>query len=216
MVSPVSLDFPAGQVACYSWVPAPHTHANSPALVPASLENLSPELAHPFLCFHRSPVQKAPSKYVWPCQLSHHLPCSVPTSHQQLWTSWMVGPAPSTSYPTEFIARPLHNTYCPELQGWRLFQSVSLSPGRLASAGSCPFSFAVFASWLLSHIACRSAFRPFLLTFPFLCKKPLWEGVAGREFPGRAEPELSCRPSWRSGGTWTGRALASSQRRSNN
>ena len=106
--------------------------------------------------------------------------------------------APSTCYPTEFIARPLHNTCRPELPGWRSFQSssVGLSPGRLAHSRILPiFICRVSHTWLLSHTACGSALQSSLLTFPFLCKKLLWEGVAGREFSGRAEPELSRRPS---------------------
>ena len=204
MVSPVSLDFPAGQAGLPLLSSSSPHHPNSPAPVPTSLENLSPELSHPLLCFHMSPVQKAlPSMFSPVSSLTTSFVLSPPHINScELPERWDL--VPSTCYPTELIARPLHNTYRPGLPGWRLFQSssVSLSPGRLALSRILPiFICCVSRTRLLSHTACGSALRSSLLTFPFLCKKPLWEGVAGCEFSGRAEPELSRRASWRSGGT---------------
>lgn len=198
MVSPVSLDFPAGQAGLPLLSSSSPHHPNSPAPVPTSLENLSPELSHPLLCFHMSPVQKAlPSMFSPVSSLTTSFVLSPPHINScELPERWDL--VPSTCYPTEFIARPLHNTYRPGLPGWRLFQSssVSLSPGRLALSRILPiFICCVSRTRLLSHTACGSALRSSLLTFPFLCKKPLWEGVAGCEFSGRAEAELSRRPS---------------------
>lgn len=168
--------------------PSSPPHPDSAALVPTSLENLSPSYpSHCFASTHHL-FRRAPSRNTFGLvgSLTASLVLSPPRVNSRELPEWR-DLAPSTCYPTEFIANPSITPISPELPGWRSFQSqlCRSQPGE-AGPQQDPAHFHLPCQPHMASLstACGSAFNPLCSPFPFFAKNPFGKVAGPVSFPG--------------------------------